>query len=90
MGGLIKTVSYNSSKELSSYLRTMKVTAILDKQLIEEAVSLSGSNTVTDALNLSLTEYVGRRKLTKLNTQIANEIFEFNKSAEALRNLNRS
>lgn len=68
----------------------MKVTVILDNQLIEEAVSLSGSKTVKDALNLALTEYVGRRKLKKLNTQIANKTLGFHKSAAELRNLNRS
>ena len=68
----------------------MKVTAIIDDQLMDEAVSLSGTKTITATLKLALEEYVNKRKLADLNAQLANEPLEFYKTAEELRQTNRS
>lgn len=67
----------------------MKVTVNIDKQLINEAVSLTQEKTIEDALKLVLTEYVTRRKLENLNSKLINRPLEFYRSAKKIRNLNR-
>lgn len=68
----------------------MKVTAIINDELIDEAVSLSGTKTITATLKLALEEYVNKRKLADLNNQIIKEPLAFYKTAEELRQTNRS
>lgn len=67
----------------------MKVTVNIDKQLINEAVSLTQEKTIEDALKLVLTEYVTRRKLDNLNSKLINRPLEFCRSAKKIRSLNR-
>jgi hypothetical protein len=51
----------------------MKVTAIIDDQLIREAKKLTQSSTTTEAIVKALSEWLHTRRLKALNAQIAKE-----------------
>ena len=67
----------------------MKVTAIIDDKLIQEALRYSKSSTFTDALKIALKEYINIQKLKELSQQVKNNPLVFNYSAEDLRKINR-
>jgi len=67
----------------------MKVTAIISKELIEEAMELSKADTITEALKVALISYIRSQKVKQIGTSIMSEPLEFKYSAQELRDLNR-
>ena len=68
----------------------MKVTALLPEEMIREAMELSGTSTVTDALKTALTHYISIEKIKRASESIAAEPLEFYYTAEVLRSKNQS
>jgi hypothetical protein len=54
-------------------MRRMKVTAIIDDQLIRDAKELTQSSTTTEAITEALKEWLHTRRIKALNAQIAKE-----------------
>lgn len=67
----------------------MKVTAIISRELIEEAMELSKADTITEALKVALVSYIRSQKIKQIGTAIVSEPLEFKYSAQELRDLNR-
>ncbi|SIT04813.1 type II toxin-antitoxin system VapB family antitoxin [Belliella pelovolcani] len=67
----------------------MKVTAIISKELIEEAMELSKADTITETLKVALVSYIRSQKVKQIGAAIVSEPFEFKYSAQELRDLNR-
>lgn len=67
----------------------MKVTAIIDDNIIKDAMKYSKASNVTETLKVALNEYVRLQKLKALSRMIKEEPVQFNLSAEEIRNLNR-
>lgn len=67
----------------------MKVTAIIDDKMIEEAMKYSNATTITDALKVALKEFVRTQKLKELGKMVKNDPLNFNHSADRIRNINR-
>lgn len=67
----------------------MKVTAIIDDKIIEEAMKYSQASTITDALKVALKEYIALQKLKELSKTVKNDPMKFNYSADEIRNINR-
>jgi len=67
----------------------MKVTAIISKELIEEAMKLSKADTITEALKVALVSYIRSQKVKQIGASIVSEPLEFRYSAQELRDLNR-
>lgn len=67
----------------------MKVTAIIDDDMIKEAMVLSKTDTITDALKVALHEYITTQKLKKLGKNIKEKPLEFKYSADKIRSINR-
>lgn len=68
----------------------MKVTAMIDDRLIQEAMQCSNAKTITEALKTALTEYVAIKKLKKLSAEIKEKPLRFKHTADEIRSLNRS
>ncbi|WP_432713680.1 type II toxin-antitoxin system VapB family antitoxin [Pedobacter sp.] len=67
----------------------MKVTAIIDDKIIEEAMKYSNASTITDALKVALKSYINLQKIKELGQLIKDKPMKFNHSAEKIRNTNR-
>lgn len=67
----------------------MKVTAIIDDDLVKDAMKYSKTSTITDTLKLALNEFVRLKKLKELSTIVKNRPLEFSLTADEIRNLNR-
>ncbi|MBC7914835.1 MAG: type II toxin-antitoxin system VapB family antitoxin [Pyrinomonadaceae bacterium] len=67
----------------------MKVTAIIDDKIIEDAMKYSNSSTITDALKVALKEYINIQKLKELGQIIKADPMVFSHSAEDIRSINR-
>ncbi|MFD2202501.1 type II toxin-antitoxin system VapB family antitoxin [Shivajiella indica] len=67
----------------------MKVTAIISKELIDEAMELSKADTITEALKVALVSYIRSQKIKQIGATIVSEPLEFKYSAQELRDLNR-
>ncbi|PSL04952.1 type II toxin-antitoxin system VapB family antitoxin [Cecembia rubra] len=67
----------------------MKVTAIISRELIEEAMALSKADTITEALKVALISYIRSQKVKQIGASIVSEPLEFKYSAQELRDLNR-
>jgi hypothetical protein len=67
----------------------MKVTAIIDDKMIEEAMKYSNASTITDALKVALKEFIRMRKLKDLGQMVKSNPMRFSHSAEEIRNINR-
>lgn len=67
----------------------MKVTAIIEDNILKDAMKYSKASTITETLKLALNEYVRLRKLKELSEIVKNEPLEFSLSADEIRNLNR-
>jgi hypothetical protein len=66
----------------------MKVTAIIDDQLIRETKELTQSSTTTEAITIALREWLDTRRIKSLNALIAKEPVVIS-SGGAIRELNR-
>lgn len=67
----------------------MKITALIDDELIKDVIETSGAKNITEALKTALKDYLARRKLTELAKGIAEEPIEFYYGADQLREINR-
>jgi hypothetical protein len=69
----------------------IKVTALIDDDLVNNVVKLSKGKNITDSLYTALEYYVYRKKLDKLIDDIENESLQFQEgfTAEGIRELNR-
>lgn len=67
----------------------MKVTAIIDDNLIKEAMKYANTSTITEAVKVALNAYVSTQKLKDLGASVKNNPLKFNTSAEDIRNTNR-
>ncbi len=67
----------------------MKVTAIIDDNLIKDAMKYAKATSITEILKLALSEYVRLRKLKELSRIVKNQPMEFSLTANEIRNLNR-
>jgi len=67
----------------------MKVTAIIQDELIEEVMAKTKAKNITESLKTALTEWLRMQKIKELNMQVAESPLDFKYSAEELRELNR-
>ena len=69
----------------------MKVTALINDDLINSVVKLSNGKNITDGLVIALEDYVYRKKIELLINEIQNEPFQFQDgfTAQGVRELNR-
>jgi Arc/MetJ family transcription regulator len=67
----------------------MKVTVLIDDNILKEAMKYSKTSTITETLKLALNEYVSLRKLKELSKIVKNEPLNFILTADEIRNLNR-
>ncbi len=67
----------------------MKVTAIIEDDIIKAAMRYSKSTTVTNALKVALKEYLRMQRLKELSEGVKKQPLNFNYSAEDIRNVNR-
>lgn len=67
----------------------MKVTAIIDDKIIEDAMKFSNAPTVTETLKIALNEFIRLQKLKHLTIQLKNQPVSFDYTAEEIRKLNR-
>ncbi len=67
----------------------MKVTAIIDDDLVKDAMKYAKASSITETLKLALNEYVRLRRLKELSKIVKNQPLEFNLTADEIRNLNR-
>ena len=69
----------------------MKVTALMDDQLVKEVRQFSGGKNITESLVTALTEWVNLQKIKKLNAEIERKPFQFQPdfTAASVRALNR-
>lgn len=69
----------------------MKVTALMDDQLVKEVRQFSGGKTITESLVTALTEWVKMQRLKKLLNEQEKKPFQFAEgyTAEKIRKLNR-
>jgi hypothetical protein len=69
-------------------MRRMKVTAIIDDQLIRDAKELTQSSTTTEAITKALKEWLDTRRIKALNAQIAKDPIVI-ADGDSIRELNR-
>ena len=69
----------------------MKVTAIINDDLIKTVVGLSHSKSITEGIVIALEDYVYRKKIEQLISQVDEEPLKFQEgfSAYEARELNR-
>lgn len=69
----------------------MKVTALLDDNIIKELLALTGGKNITDSLKIALKDWIRKEKLKKLAKDIMDQPLEFKPDfdAEINRDLNR-
>lgn len=67
----------------------MKVTALIEDELIQEVIEVSGAKNITEALRVALRDYLSRKKLLQLSSNIAAEPIEFYYTADQLRKKNQ-
>lgn len=67
----------------------MKVTAIIDDELIYDAIKYSNSKNTTEAIKIALKEYNNVNRLKELSALVKEQPLRFAYSAEELRELNR-
>jgi hypothetical protein len=69
----------------------MKVTALLEDNLIQELLALTGGKNITESLRIALKDWVRKEKLKRLAYEIQKEPLSLaaDASAEYIRSLNR-
>lgn len=70
----------------------MKITALLDDDLINEVKETTGGKNITESLNIALRAYLSRQKIAKVLDQIEAEPLQFNEdfTAYGIRKVNRN
>ncbi len=76
------------NRKIKSY---MKVTAIINDDLVKSVVNLSLSKNITEGIVIALEDYVYRKKIEQLINDVDQEPLKFQEgfSAEKVRELNR-
>ncbi|WP_192348236.1 type II toxin-antitoxin system VapB family antitoxin [Algoriphagus sp. Y33] len=67
----------------------MKVTALIEDELIQDVMEISGAKNITEALRIALRDYLSRKKLRELADQIVAEPIAFTYGADKLRDANQ-
>ncbi|MEB2782736.1 type II toxin-antitoxin system VapB family antitoxin [Algoriphagus sp. C2-6-M1] len=67
----------------------MKVTALIEDELIQDVMEISGAKNVTEALRIALRDYLSRKKLRELSDQMVAEPLVFAYGSDHLRDINR-
>jgi len=67
----------------------MKVTAMIDDDMINEAIKYSNAKNITEAVKTALREYNAVNRLNELSKQILKNPLQFTHTAEEIRDLNR-
>jgi hypothetical protein len=67
----------------------MKVTAIIQDELIEEIMAKTKAKNITESLKTALTEWLRMQKIKELNMQVAESPLDFKYGAEEIRDINR-
>ncbi len=67
----------------------MKVTALIDDGLINDAIKYSNAKNITEAVKIALKEYVALKKLKELGEELKQKPLKFKHSADEIRSLNR-
>lgn len=67
----------------------MKVTALIEDELIQDVIDMSGAKNITEALRIALKDYRSRKLMRKYANSIAAEPLEFTYGAKELRDLNQ-
>ncbi|MFO7809963.1 MAG: DUF2191 domain-containing protein [Candidatus Delongbacteria bacterium] len=67
----------------------MKVTAIIQDDLIKEVMAKTKAKNITESLKTALTEWLRMQKLKELNMQVSERPLEFKYGADEIRELNR-
>ncbi|MEB2787049.1 type II toxin-antitoxin system VapB family antitoxin [Algoriphagus persicinus] len=67
----------------------MKVTALIEDELIQDVMEISGAKNVTEALRIALRDYLSRKKLRELSDQMVAKPLVFAYGADQLRDINR-
>ena len=69
----------------------MKVTALIQDDLIKDVKKLTDGKNLTESLTIALMEWVAQQKIKRLNTKIAKTPLTFHRnfSAEKIRSINR-
>lgn len=72
--------------------KAMKITALLDDDLINEVKETTGGKNITESLNIALRAYLSRQKIAKVLDQIEAEPLQFNEdfTAYGIRKVNRN
>lgn len=68
----------------------MKITALIPDEMIREAMEISETSTVTDALKTALAHYISIEKIKKASASLVSEPLEFHYTVEELRSKNQS
>lgn len=69
----------------------MKVTALLDDQLIEDVKKYTGGKNITESLTIALKEYLSSKKISYVLDELDKEPLQFNEdfTAYGIRQVNR-
>jgi hypothetical protein len=67
----------------------MKVTAMIDDDMINDAIRYSNAKNITEAVKTALKEYNAVNRLNELSYEIKKNPLQFSHTAEEIRELNR-
>lgn len=67
----------------------MKVTALIEDELIQDVMKISGAKNITEALRIALKDYRSRKLMRNYSDSIAAEPLEFTYGARQIRDLNQ-
>ena len=67
----------------------MKVTAMIDDNLINDAIRYSNAKNITEAVKTALREYNAVNRLKELSEEIKKNPLQFSHTADEIRELNR-
>jgi len=67
----------------------MKVSALIEDELIQDVIDISGAKNITEALRIALKDYRSRKLTRNYANSIAAEQLEFTYGAKELRDLNQ-
>ena len=75
--------------DASSYIKSMKVTAIIPDDLVKEVVEQTHAKNITESIKIALTEWLKIQKLKELNLMVNEKPLDFKYSAKTIRDKNR-
>ena len=68
----------------------MKVTALINDDLIKQVIEVSGGKNITESITIALNEYLKQKKVSYLMDDVEKEPLMFNEDAAPyIRSLNR-